>query len=73
MILSQKPVMDTDSDLSDTEIEKVSSVTKISFNSVTKDIEFDLKIKGSKKVRLQYVLKKDKILPYTVDLQGKIK
>ena len=60
--------MDTDSDLSDTEIEKVSSVTKISFNSVTKDIEFDLKIKGSKKVRLQYVLKKDKILPYTVDL-----
>lgn len=73
MILFQKPVMDTDSDLSDTEIEKVSSVTKISFNSVTKDIEFDLKIKGSKKVRLQYVLKKDKILPYTVDLQGKIK
>ena len=65
--------MDTDSDFSDTEIVKVSSVSKISFNSVPKDIEFDLKIKGSKKVRLQYVLKKDKSLPYTIDLQGKIK
>ena len=69
----QKPAMsaDTDSDFSDTEIEKVSSVTKISFGSVPKDIDFDLKIKGTKKVRLQYVLKKDRILPYTAYLQGK--
>ena len=62
--------MSSDSDFTDTEIDRVSSVTKISFESVPKDIDFDLKIKGTKKVRLQYVLKKDRILPYTVNLHG---
>ena len=73
MLFFQKLAMsaDTDSDFSDTEIERVSSVTKISYDSVPKDIDFELKIKGSKKVRLEYVLKKGKILPYTADLQGK--
>ena len=62
---------DTDSDFSDTEMKKVSSVTEKTFDFVPKNIDFDFKIKGSNKVRLKYTLKKDKILPYTAYLEGK--
>ena len=60
---------DSDSDFSDLTIKKVSSVSMKKFDFVPKDIDFDLKIKGITKVRFQYILKKDKILPYTAYLE----
>ena len=62
----------SDSDFSDLEIQKVSSVSSKSFDSVPKDIDYDLKIKGIRKVRMKYSLKRHKILPYTAHLDGKI-
>ena len=60
---------DSNSDFSDLTIKKVSSVSKKKFDFVPKDMAFDLKIKGPTKVRFNYILKKDKILPYTAYLE----
>ena len=53
-------------------IQRVSSFDLIEFPSVPWDIEFLFRIKHveSEDALLQYTLKKDKVLPYTVSLMG---
>ena len=50
----------SDSDLSDSEVVTVSSDSKKLYDFVPTDTEFDSKIKGERKLRLKYKLKRGK-------------
>ena len=62
--------MSDDSDFSDLEGKCVSSPIKC-YDQVPMNVVYDLKIRGPKKKRLNYTLKKGKPLPYKVLLEGK--